>query len=256
MAMTIQAFSTKTGLPPSTLRYYDRQNLLVPAKRLENGYRVYTEDQVEDALMIHSLRQADISMKEIRQFLSAAKNEKSKWISKWRKEVETKLSALKIARQYLGGIHPENRGIHLVKWDMPTTMLWFHHEIPRNPCPFVEAAESDRLVIENMGIDVKPGVYIQTLDAGKQTMTGKVGFCLKNGVQTLPDHQDYDMEIREPTLFVSFECTTANDFLCFNLMQLLRKYGFEINGAKMEKYNDIRDNTYQLLIPVMQTLSS
>jgi DNA-binding transcriptional MerR regulator len=56
--MTIGLFSEKTGLRPKTLRYYEEVNLLVPTVRTANGYRQYEVDQVETALLIHSLRQA------------------------------------------------------------------------------------------------------------------------------------------------------------------------------------------------------
>lgn len=46
MGMKINEFSERTGLPPSTLRFYDQKRLLEPKQRLENGYRIYTDDQV------------------------------------------------------------------------------------------------------------------------------------------------------------------------------------------------------------------
>lgn len=42
--MTIQAFSIRTGLPPSTLRYYEKEKLIVPRYRGNNGYRLYTSE--------------------------------------------------------------------------------------------------------------------------------------------------------------------------------------------------------------------
>lgn len=64
MSLTIGHFSEKTGLSPSTLRFYDRKKLLVPNCRLENGYRAYSEEQIPDAIMIHSLRNADVQINE------------------------------------------------------------------------------------------------------------------------------------------------------------------------------------------------
>lgn len=255
MSMTIQEFSVKTGLPPSTLRYYDRKKLLVPSGRLDNGYRVYTEDQVSNAQMIHSLRQADISMDEINQYLSAPEREKGEWIRKWRQEVETKLSALQIAKQYLGGIHPESRGIHLIKWDTATTMIWFNHTVQRKRQPFTKAAQADRKMVEKKRIQPGRNFFIKTRKADKDTITGEVGFCVNNGLP-LPDNDSYYLKTLEPTLFVSIQCSTVNEFICFNLMHLLNKYGFEIKGEEMEQYHSANDTTYQLLIPVMQSPSS
>lgn len=44
--MSIQAFSERTGISKSTLRYYESTNLLRPAGRNTSGYRVYSETQV------------------------------------------------------------------------------------------------------------------------------------------------------------------------------------------------------------------
>ncbi|MDA6082998.1 hypothetical protein OSJ97_26025, partial [Escherichia coli] len=73
--------------------------------RLENGYRIYSSDQVEKALIIHSLRLADIKVEDIYQFLHAGEGEKQQLISAWRQEVEAKLSSLNIAKQYLNGLN-------------------------------------------------------------------------------------------------------------------------------------------------------
>jgi len=54
-------------------------------KRLENGYRIYSENQVEKALIIHSLRLADIKIEEIYQFLQVGEGEKQQLISAWRR---------------------------------------------------------------------------------------------------------------------------------------------------------------------------
>lgn len=66
MTMTIRAFSERTGLRPKTLRYYEEVGLLIPCVRTENGYRQYAEEQVERALLIHSLRQAGVGIADIR----------------------------------------------------------------------------------------------------------------------------------------------------------------------------------------------
>ncbi|MFK7692027.1 MerR family transcriptional regulator [Paenibacillus sp. HJGM_3] len=62
--MKINAFSYRTGLSPSALRFYDRKGLLSPT-RMSNGYRLYSEDQIGTALQIHSLRQADVPLEDI-----------------------------------------------------------------------------------------------------------------------------------------------------------------------------------------------
>lgn len=63
--MTIQAFSERTGISKSALRYYETQYLFSPKRKLENGYRYYSEDQIEVVKFISSLRLVGISIKGI-----------------------------------------------------------------------------------------------------------------------------------------------------------------------------------------------
>ncbi|MBQ6435757.1 MAG: MerR family DNA-binding transcriptional regulator, partial [Synergistaceae bacterium] len=44
MPYTIKDISELTGLPASTLRYYDKQGLLPGLKRNENNIRIFTDE--------------------------------------------------------------------------------------------------------------------------------------------------------------------------------------------------------------------
>lgn len=44
---TIKEFSKTTGIPSSTLRYYEKENLIPSIKRGANGHRVYDENDLE-----------------------------------------------------------------------------------------------------------------------------------------------------------------------------------------------------------------
>jgi len=136
MGMKINEFSERTGLPPSTLRFYDQKKLLEPKQRLENGYRIYTDDQLYQALIIHSLRLAGISIEDIYQYLHSSEEEKERLLSNWRHEVDSKISTLKIAKQYLNGVTAKEQHINLVKWDESVAFIWFKHEVPRKINPF------------------------------------------------------------------------------------------------------------------------
>lgn len=63
--MNIAAVEEKTGLARANIRYYEREGLLQP-ERAENGYRNYTEDNVETLLKIKLLRKLQVSLEEIR----------------------------------------------------------------------------------------------------------------------------------------------------------------------------------------------
>ncbi|WP_239616475.1 MerR family transcriptional regulator [Cohnella mopanensis] len=63
--MTISQFSERTGLRPKILRYYEETGLIVPELRSANGYRQYSDSQIETAQLVNSLRQADVAMSSI-----------------------------------------------------------------------------------------------------------------------------------------------------------------------------------------------
>lgn len=61
----IGEFSRITGLSIRTLRYYDSENLLVPTARLDNGYRLYSEEDYKKAEIIRSLKELHFTINEI-----------------------------------------------------------------------------------------------------------------------------------------------------------------------------------------------
>ncbi len=62
--MNITDFSKKTGIGTDSLRHYDRLGLLSPTRQ-ENGYRNYTDKQLETAAQIRALRDLDVPLEEI-----------------------------------------------------------------------------------------------------------------------------------------------------------------------------------------------
>jgi DNA-binding transcriptional MerR regulator len=68
--LSISDFSQMCHLSPQTLRYYHSEGLLVPASVDEKtGYRSYTFDQVEKAMLITLLRDTGMSIKLVRHAL-------------------------------------------------------------------------------------------------------------------------------------------------------------------------------------------
>ncbi|GLU48384.1 MerR family transcriptional regulator [Nocardiopsis ansamitocini] len=70
--LSISDFSEMCALPTQTLRFYHSEGLLVPAEVDERtGYRSYTFEQVETAMLVMVLRGAGLSVKQVRQALDA-----------------------------------------------------------------------------------------------------------------------------------------------------------------------------------------
>ena len=69
MEYTIGQVSEKTGLPVSTLRYYDKEGLLPFVARSSGGIRQFRESDIEWLRVIGCMKKAGMSIKDIRQEL-------------------------------------------------------------------------------------------------------------------------------------------------------------------------------------------
>lgn len=58
-------FYELTGLKRSTVRYYQREGLLIPSRVEENGYAYYDDRTLVDAMLIRNYRCVDFSVKDI-----------------------------------------------------------------------------------------------------------------------------------------------------------------------------------------------
>ena len=68
--MTIQEVEERTGLTRSNIRYYEKEGLFSPKRDKENGYRNYSEGDVETIRRIAFLRTLGISVEEIRKIIT------------------------------------------------------------------------------------------------------------------------------------------------------------------------------------------
>ena len=64
--MTIKELEQRTGMPRANIRYYEEEGLLSP-RRLDNGYRDYTEEDVRTLEKIKLLRSLQLDIDTIRQ---------------------------------------------------------------------------------------------------------------------------------------------------------------------------------------------
>lgn len=67
--MQIKAFAAKYNLSTDTVRYYEKEKLLMP-KRQGNGYRIYDEACEKNIQFIIVLRQLGFTLQEIQQLLA------------------------------------------------------------------------------------------------------------------------------------------------------------------------------------------
>jgi DNA-binding transcriptional MerR regulator len=62
--------SAQTGQSTKTIRYYEEINLTPSAERTANGYRIYSEEDVDRLRFIRSARALDFSLEDIEEILA------------------------------------------------------------------------------------------------------------------------------------------------------------------------------------------
>ncbi|EAC8103871.1 MerR family transcriptional regulator [Listeria monocytogenes] len=70
--MYIKDFANKTGLSIDTLRYYEEEQLLIPARN-EKNYRVYTEEDYCWLQLLLKIKQTGMSIANIKKFAALQK---------------------------------------------------------------------------------------------------------------------------------------------------------------------------------------
>jgi len=68
--MRIQEFAHLTGLSTKTIRYYESIGILSSPQRAPNGYREYSEKDLNRARFVAGTRSLDLSLDEIREILA------------------------------------------------------------------------------------------------------------------------------------------------------------------------------------------
>lgn len=252
--MTISQFSERTGLRPKLLRYYEEAGLIVPEMRSANGYRQYAESQIETAQLVNSLRQADVSMSHIREFLTAAPERRDELLAEWRSLAETKLLSVKVANQFLQGFDSRTKRMHLVHWDGNRTMLWFSaHEFKLG----TELPQQVRIMCKE-NIDraalVERAGYLRfaVRNKGEGSLELEIGFIVEGMAQS-PDHGGR-LEKMPPTLFASMECRWDMPASCKPVLSTIKRFQFETVGEPLRKVTFNDEESYTLMVPVVSQI--
>ena len=72
MIYTVSEMAKLLNIPPSTLRYYDREGLLPFMERSENGIRIFKEEDYRWLKLISCLKSSGMSLKNIRRYIEMA----------------------------------------------------------------------------------------------------------------------------------------------------------------------------------------
>ena len=104
--LTTGEFASYVGVKKDTLFYYDKINLFKPAGKLSNGYRYYTYDQIKSFSTLQSLRKLDVSIEELKEYLSSQNTHKFVQMAKQQtviveKEIEKLLQIQRFFKQII-----------------------------------------------------------------------------------------------------------------------------------------------------------
>lgn len=105
--MNIGQVAKETGLNAKTIRYYEQIQLLQPAKRAANGYRDYSEQDLETLRFLLRARQAGFNIEECRQLLMLQQNQSRQsfhvktLVLEKAEQVAKQIEQLKIMHQHL-----------------------------------------------------------------------------------------------------------------------------------------------------------
>jgi DNA-binding transcriptional MerR regulator len=98
--LSIGELSEHTGLPTSTLRYYDELGLVRPAARAA-GRRRYAESAVRDVGMILLFREIGFSLAEIGRFVAGERQDRRELIDQKLAELAERQHRIEVARTAL-----------------------------------------------------------------------------------------------------------------------------------------------------------
>jgi DNA-binding transcriptional MerR regulator len=68
--LRIGELAQASGVPAKTIRFYEEVELLPPAQRAENSYRLYGNDDVQRLRFIRNARSLDFSLVDLREILA------------------------------------------------------------------------------------------------------------------------------------------------------------------------------------------
>lgn len=110
--LTIGRVEKQVGLPAKTIRFYENIGLIAPAKRLENGYRVYNLRQAEELRLIKYARDLGLPIAEIKKLMKGCdagtcthtKQYLESEIASYTRLLDEKIAQLTTLKQKLGAL--------------------------------------------------------------------------------------------------------------------------------------------------------
>ncbi|KGR85503.1 MerR family transcriptional regulator [Lysinibacillus odysseyi] len=246
--MTIQNFSERTGVSKSALRFYETKNLLQAAGRNTNGYRVYSEDQIETVKLISSLRVAGVSIKDIQLYLKEGESSRNKIMDHWIQTIRKKVDILNVSLRYLDSRSIVHQ-IYLIE-KPAETIIWFSAECEVGK--FKEAFMKRGKELEKLSIPIK-SCYLKYV-SGKEVVKAQIGFGVPdtaaNGFVEAAGLEQMDACICIALSFNEPVTDIQNGYR--KLLNYASEHGWIPAGTILEWYRGVDFTEVDLLMPVTQ----
>ncbi|CEI83223.1 MULTISPECIES: MerR family transcriptional regulator [Oceanobacillus] len=177
--MTIQVFSIQTGIPKSTLRFYEEKHLLKSVREESSNYRMYAEDQIPLAKLIASLRAAKVPIRDIQLYLEANENSRKQMKKKWIQTIKENQRQLEVSLRYLESDN-EKEEIYMFE-KTGEKVIWFEAESAAGQFSreFVfrrEQMKQHYIPINNM--------YLRYISGNRNQVKAEIGFGVSREINT------------------------------------------------------------------------
>ena len=240
----IGEFSILAKTTIKTLRYYEKERLLIPAFVDTNGYRYYETEQLLELAKIVSLRQVGLSIIEIREVLK--NNNTLKEILKARKlVVEDEMNEYRFQLSKINYLlEGENMNYEVVMKELPECVIYYKEGMIRD---FSEVSE---FILKSAEECKKTNPDIKCIEPD---------YCYMNYLDG--QYKDKDIKIRYaqavekegiPNETIKFEKLKAVDAVCIYhkgaysnlgeaygfIMKYIEENGYEIIDFPRERYID------------------
>lgn len=103
--MRIGELSEHSGVSKDTLRYYEKQGLILPPERSRSGYRAYSSDTLLQVRFIACAKAVGFSLKECKQLLAIFRQRDAYTCEEVKQLAEQKLLAIEEQMKALANMH-------------------------------------------------------------------------------------------------------------------------------------------------------
>lgn len=239
----IGEFSKLAKTTIKTLRYYEKEELLLPCFADENGYRYYKTSQLLDLAKIISLRQIGFSIEEIKQIL---KGKNLKDLLKVRKnKIEEELIEYKYQLSKINYFLEEKiMKYEVITKELPEYVVYYKEGIIKDYSEISNfiLSSADECLKTNPNIKcIEPDYcYMNYLDGEYKDKNIKLRYCQAVKEEGIPNETIKFMKL-DPVLAVCTyhkgEYNTLGEAYGF-LMKYIEENGYEIIDYPRERYID------------------